>query len=151
MCLRIFPQQGEVECSFTPCPTLECPRDDWLLAPGQCCFTCRKAAPRAGKISVIIRYACEGISKRTVNNFIALQIAHVHWSAEPKSMYVFTWWIEPSVLCSCSFPFSLSSWPGCFVDDNGIEFPVGQIWSPGDPCELCICQVNDNLLYFTVM
>lgn len=38
---------------------------------------------------------------------------------------------------------------GCFVDDNGVEFPIGQIWSPGDPCELCICQVNENLLCFT--
>ncbi|XP_074399692.1 von Willebrand factor C and EGF domain-containing protein isoform X5 [Zonotrichia albicollis] len=26
------------------------------------------------------------------------------------------------------------SYPGCFLDDNGVEFPVGQIWSPGDPC-----------------
>lgn len=39
--------------------------------------------------------------------------------------------------------------PGCFVDDNGVEFPIGQIWSPGDPCELCVCQVNENLLCFT--
>lgn len=39
--------------------------------------------------------------------------------------------------------------PGCSVDDNGVEFPVGQLWSPGDPCELCICQVNENLLCFT--
>lgn len=38
-------------------------------------------------------------------------------------------------------------WPGCSLDDNGIEFPIGQIWSPGDPCELCICQVNDNLTF----
>lgn len=38
--------------------------------------------------------------------------------------------------------------PGCSVDDNGVEFPVGQLWSPGDPCELCICQVNENLLRF---
>lgn len=40
------------------------------------------------------------------------------------------------------------SYLGCFLDDNGVEFPVGQIWSPGDPCELCICQVNENLLCF---
>nr|XP_028593264.1 von Willebrand factor C and EGF domain-containing protein isoform X7 [Podarcis muralis] len=73
-CTTCVCRQGEVECSFTPCPTLDCPRDDWLLAPGQCCFTCRKAAPMTG----------------------------------------------------------------CFVDDNGVEFPIGQIWSPGDPCRwLC--------------
>ncbi|XP_010191163.1 PREDICTED: von Willebrand factor C and EGF domain-containing protein-like, partial [Mesitornis unicolor] len=34
---------------------------------------------------------------------------------------------------------------GCFVDDNGVEFPVGQIWSPGDPCELCICQADGSV------
>ncbi|NXQ95541.1 VWCE protein, partial [Sagittarius serpentarius] len=48
---------------------------------------------------------------------------------------------SPADCCSCQ--------PGCFVDDNGVEFPIGQIWSPGDPCELCICQVNENLLCFT--
>ncbi|XP_066576023.1 von Willebrand factor C and EGF domain-containing protein isoform X2 [Amia ocellicauda] len=31
---------------------------------------------------------------------------------------------------------------GCSVDDNGVEFPVGQIWSTGDPCETCVCQVG---------
>ena len=47
-------------------------------------------------------------------------------------------------------PFSPAvPWPGCSLDDNGVEFPVGQIWSPGDPCELCICQVNDNLRAFS--
>uniref|UniRef100_A0A8B9CXC5 von Willebrand factor C and EGF domains n=1 Tax=Anser brachyrhynchus TaxID=132585 RepID=A0A8B9CXC5_9AVES len=79
------PQGGEVECSFAPCPALDCPQHQRHLRPGQCCFTCRDP-PR------------------------------------------------PS---------------GCFVDDNGVEFPIGQIWSPGDPCELCICQVNENLLCFT--
>uniref|UniRef100_A0A670Z378 von Willebrand factor C and EGF domains n=1 Tax=Pseudonaja textilis TaxID=8673 RepID=A0A670Z378_PSETE len=74
-------RQGEVECSFIPCPTPGCPREDWLLAPGQCCFTCRKTALLTG----------------------------------------------------------------CFIDDNGIEFPVGQLWSPGDPCELCICQADGSV------
>uniref|UniRef100_A0A8D0HSV1 von Willebrand factor C and EGF domains n=1 Tax=Sphenodon punctatus TaxID=8508 RepID=A0A8D0HSV1_SPHPU len=80
-CTTCVCQGGEVECSFTPCPTLECPRDDWLLSPGQCCFTCREAAPVSG----------------------------------------------------------------CFIDDNGVEFPIGQIWSPGDPCELCICQADGTV------
>ncbi|XP_016851050.2 von Willebrand factor C and EGF domain-containing protein isoform X2 [Anolis carolinensis] len=80
-CTTCVCRQGEVECSFAPCPTLECPQDEWLLAPGQCCFTCRKAAPTTG----------------------------------------------------------------CFVDDNGVEFPIGQIWSPGDPCELCICQADGSV------
>ncbi|KAF6107082.1 von Willebrand factor C and EGF domains [Phyllostomus discolor] len=34
---------------------------------------------------------------------------------------------------------------GCSLDDNGVEFPVGQIWSPGDPCELCICQADGSV------
>uniref|UniRef100_A0A663F064 von Willebrand factor C and EGF domains n=1 Tax=Aquila chrysaetos chrysaetos TaxID=223781 RepID=A0A663F064_AQUCH len=75
------PQGGEVECSFAPCPVLDCPQHQRHLGPGQCCFTCRDPPAPAG----------------------------------------------------------------CFVDDNGVEFPIGQIWSPGDPCELCICQVNENL------
>ncbi|KAM6274288.1 von Willebrand factor C and EGF domain-containing protein [Porphyrio hochstetteri] len=72
---------GEVECSFTPCPVLDCPQHQRHLGPGQCCFTCRDPPAPAG----------------------------------------------------------------CFVDDNGVEFPVGQIWSPGDPCELCICQADGSV------
>ncbi|KAB0390283.1 hypothetical protein E2I00_001144, partial [Balaenoptera physalus] len=78
--LALF-QNGEVECSFTPCPELDCPREEWWLGPGQCCFTCREPAPVTG----------------------------------------------------------------CSLDDNGVEFPVGQIWSPGDPCELCICQADGSV------
>ncbi|KAM6466999.1 von Willebrand factor C and EGF domain-containing protein isoform 2-T2 [Liasis olivaceus] len=80
-CTTCVCRQGEVECSFIPCPTPGCPREDWLLAPGQCCFTCRRTALLTG----------------------------------------------------------------CFIDDNGIEFPVGQLWSPGDPCELCICQADGSV------
>ncbi|NWX93288.1 VWCE protein, partial [Nothoprocta ornata] len=80
-CTTCVCQGGEVECSFAPCPALDCPQHEWHLGPGQCCFACR--APPA-----------------------------------------------PS---------------GCFVDDNGVEFPVGQIWSPGDPCELCICQADGSV------
>lgn len=69
-CTTCVCQNGEVECSFTPCPELECPREEWLLGPGQCCFTCREPTPTTG----------------------------------------------------------------CSLDDNGVEFPIGQIWSPGDPC-----------------
>ncbi|ETE60745.1 von Willebrand factor C and EGF domain-containing protein, partial [Ophiophagus hannah] len=46
----------------------------------------------------------------------------------------------------CSFiPCPTPGCPRCFIDDNGIEFPVGQIWSPGDPCELCICQADGSV------
>ncbi|EGW14443.1 von Willebrand factor C and EGF domain-containing protein [Cricetulus griseus] len=41
-------KNGEVECSFTPCPELECPREEWWLRPGQCCFTCREPTPTTG-------------------------------------------------------------------------------------------------------
>ncbi|XP_037694180.1 von Willebrand factor C and EGF domain-containing protein isoform X1 [Choloepus didactylus] len=84
-CTTCVCQNGEVECSFTPCPELDCPREEWWLGPGQCCFTCREPTPMTG----------------------------------------------------------------CSLDDNGVEFPIGQIWSPGDPCELCVCQVNDNLRAFS--
>uniref|UniRef100_A0A493TBY2 VWFC domain-containing protein n=1 Tax=Anas platyrhynchos platyrhynchos TaxID=8840 RepID=A0A493TBY2_ANAPP len=80
-CTTCVCRGGEVECSFAPCPALDCPQHQRHLRPGQCCFTCRDP-PR------------------------------------------------PS---------------GCFVDDNGVEFPVGQIWSPGDPCELCICQADGSV------
>ncbi|XP_043372737.1 von Willebrand factor C and EGF domain-containing protein isoform X3 [Dermochelys coriacea] len=79
-CTTCICQSGELECSVAPCPELACPRQDWLLAPGQCCFSCQ----------------------------------------EPASV------------------------SGCFVD-NGVEFPIGQIWSPGDPCELCICQADGSV------
>lgn len=74
-------QNGEVECSFTPCPELECPREEWLLGPGQCCFTCREPTPTTG----------------------------------------------------------------CSLDDNGVEFPIGQIWSPGDPCRR-LCELQEDRL-----
>ncbi|CAD7670226.1 unnamed protein product [Nyctereutes procyonoides] len=80
-CTTCVCQNGEVECSFTPCPELDCPREEWWLGPGQCCFTCRESTPMTG----------------------------------------------------------------CSLDDNGVEFPIGQIWSPGDPCELCICQADGSV------
>ncbi|XP_036916409.1 von Willebrand factor C and EGF domain-containing protein isoform X2 [Sturnira hondurensis] len=78
-CTTCVCQNGEVECSFTPCPELDCPREEWWLGPGQCCFTCREPTPRTG----------------------------------------------------------------CSLDDNGAEFPVGQIWSPGDPYGSVSCQRTD--------
>ncbi|XP_043308515.1 von Willebrand factor C and EGF domain-containing protein isoform X4 [Cervus canadensis] len=69
-CTTCVCQNGEVECSFMPCPELDCPREEWWLGPGQCCYACREPVPMTG----------------------------------------------------------------CSLDDNGVEFPVGQIWSPGDPC-----------------
>ncbi|XP_048162590.1 von Willebrand factor C and EGF domain-containing protein isoform X4 [Corvus hawaiiensis] len=80
-CTTCVCQGGEVECSFTPCPVLDCPQHQRHLGPGQCCSTCRDPPAPAG----------------------------------------------------------------CFLDDNGVEFPVGQIWSPGDPCELCICQADGSV------
>ncbi|XP_063464567.1 von Willebrand factor C and EGF domain-containing protein isoform X8 [Pan paniscus] len=77
-CTTCVCQNGEVECSFMPCPELACPREEWRLGPGQCCFACQEPTPSTG----------------------------------------------------------------CSLDDNGVEFPIGQIWSPGDPCELCICQLG---------
>ncbi|XP_066893455.1 von Willebrand factor C and EGF domain-containing protein isoform X6 [Kogia breviceps] len=78
-CTTCICQNGEVECSFTPCPELDCPREEWWLGPGQCCFTCREPAPMTG----------------------------------------------------------------CSLDDNGVEFPVGQIWSPGDPYGSVSCKRTD--------
>ncbi|XP_033269798.2 von Willebrand factor C and EGF domain-containing protein isoform X2 [Orcinus orca] len=78
-CTTCVCQNGEVECSFTPCPELDCPREEWWLGPGQCCFTCREPAPMTG----------------------------------------------------------------CSLDDNGVEFPVGQIWSPGDPYGSVSCKRTD--------
>ncbi|XP_069479898.1 von Willebrand factor C and EGF domain-containing protein isoform X2 [Ambystoma mexicanum] len=80
-CSSCVCRNGEVECTFAPCPTLDCPREDWLLEPGQCCFRCQE----------------------------------------------------------------LLAVTGCPVDDNGIEFPIGQIWSPGDPCEICVCQADSSV------
>ncbi|GAB0189656.1 von Willebrand factor C and EGF domain-containing protein [Grus japonensis] len=74
---------GEVECSFAPCPVLDCPQHQRHLGPGQCCFTCRDPPAPAG----------------------------------------------------------------CFVDDNGVEFPVGQIWSPGDPCRRLGCTYMGRIFY----
>lgn len=42
-------QGGEVECSFTPCPMLDCPQHQRHLGPGQCCSTCRDPPAPAGE------------------------------------------------------------------------------------------------------
>ncbi|XP_067902931.1 kielin/chordin-like protein isoform X2 [Heterodontus francisci] len=81
-CISCACLNGEVECTYSPCPVLDCAREDWFLEPGQCCFTCHQ--------------------DKTIK--------------------------------------------GCFIDDNGIEFPVGQIWSPGDPCEVCVCQADGSIV-----
>ncbi|KAM4723137.1 von Willebrand factor C and EGF domain-containing protein [Rhinophrynus dorsalis] len=81
-CTNCLCQNGVVECSFVPCPSLECPREDWVLESSQCCFQCQKP---------------------------------------PQST-------------------------GCPFDDNGIEIPIGQIWSPGDPCAVCICQADSSIV-----
>ncbi|XP_075044074.1 von Willebrand factor C and EGF domain-containing protein [Mixophyes fleayi] len=81
-CTSCLCQNGAVECSFVPCPSLECAREDWVLEAGQCCFQCQDP---------------------------------------PQST-------------------------GCPFDDNGIEIPVGQIWSPGDPCSICICQADGSIV-----
>ncbi|XP_073514120.1 von Willebrand factor C and EGF domain-containing protein [Phyllobates terribilis] len=81
-CTSCVCQNGAVECSFVPCPSLECPREDWVLESGQCCFKCQEP---------------------------------------PQST-------------------------GCPFDDNGIEIPIGQIWSPGDPCSICICQADGSIV-----
>ncbi|XP_063800439.1 von Willebrand factor C and EGF domain-containing protein isoform X2 [Pseudophryne corroboree] len=81
-CTSCLCQNGAVECSFVPCPSLECPREDWVLETGQCCFKCQ----------------------------------------------------DPLESTGCPF------------DDNGIEIPVGQIWSPGDPCSICICQADGSIV-----
>ncbi|XP_074087458.1 von Willebrand factor C and EGF domain-containing protein isoform X1 [Macrotis lagotis] len=47
-CTTCVCQNGEVQCSFTPCPELDCPREEWQLGPGQCCFTCREPTPVSG-------------------------------------------------------------------------------------------------------
>ncbi|XP_072375034.1 kielin/chordin-like protein isoform X2 [Scyliorhinus torazame] len=81
-CINCACLNGEVECSYSPCPVLDCARENWFLEPDKCCFTCRQ--------------------DKTIK--------------------------------------------GCFIDDNGIEFPVGQIWSPGDPCEVCVCQADGSIV-----
>ncbi|CAH2326190.1 von Willebrand factor C and EGF domain-containing isoform X1 [Pelobates cultripes] len=80
-CTSCLCQNGTLECSFVPCPSLKCPKEDWILEAGQCCFKCQEP---------------------------------------PQST-------------------------GCPFDDNGIEIPVGQIWSPGDPCAICICQADGSI------
>uniref|UniRef100_W5MTD8 Uncharacterized protein n=1 Tax=Lepisosteus oculatus TaxID=7918 RepID=W5MTD8_LEPOC len=74
---------GQVDCFYPPCPTLDCPLEDWLREGGNCCPTCAQTQKREA---------------------------------------------------------------GCSVDDNGLEFPVGQIWSPGDPCETCVCQAAGKVV-----
>ncbi|XP_072127467.1 von Willebrand factor C and EGF domain-containing protein-like, partial [Mobula birostris] len=54
------------------------------------------------------------------------------------------WFLEPNQCCFTCRQDKIVR--GCFIDDNGIEFPVGQIWSPGDPCEVCVCQADGSIV-----
>lgn len=44
------PQNGEVECSFAPCPVLDCPQHQRQLQPGQCCFSCKDPPRPSGEL-----------------------------------------------------------------------------------------------------
>uniref|UniRef100_A0A493SU97 VWFC domain-containing protein n=2 Tax=Anas platyrhynchos platyrhynchos TaxID=8840 RepID=A0A493SU97_ANAPP len=145
-------QGGEVECSFAPCPALDCPQHQRHLRPGQCCFTCRdpprpSGEPARGSLGELgeLHAGVHGDGMGVWGH------SHGVWGqgAPPTCMERPVGWVPASLWVSLSPPGCLFPPPGCFVDDNGVEFPVGQIWSPGDPCELCICQVNENLLCFT--
>ncbi|KAM9606035.1 von Willebrand factor C and EGF domain-containing protein isoform 3-T3 [Morphnus guianensis] len=48
-CTTCVCRGGEVECSFAPCPVLDCPQHQRHLGPGQCCFTCRDPPAPAGE------------------------------------------------------------------------------------------------------
>ncbi|XP_075281978.1 von Willebrand factor C and EGF domain-containing protein isoform X3 [Opisthocomus hoazin] len=51
-CTTCVCRGGEVECSFAPCPALDCPQHQRHLGPGQCCVTCRDPpAPTDGSVS----------------------------------------------------------------------------------------------------
>ncbi|XP_041052589.1 kielin/chordin-like protein [Carcharodon carcharias] len=113
----LCPQNGEVECSYSPCPVLDCARENWFLEPGQCCFICLQDKTIKGNLEELTQKL---ISRKHSKNF------------------------SHSVLSRLSLT-------GCFVDDNGIEFPVGQIWSPGDPCEVCVCQAGPLMTSFVLM
>ncbi|NWY50395.1 VWCE protein, partial [Chionis minor] len=47
-CTTCVCRGGEVECSFAPCPVLDCPQHQRHLGPGQCCVTCRDPPAPAG-------------------------------------------------------------------------------------------------------
>eukprot|EP00079_Xenopus_tropicalis_P034848 XP_017948619.1 PREDICTED: von Willebrand factor C and EGF domain-containing protein-like [Xenopus tropicalis] len=49
-CTSCLCQNGAVECSFIPCPSLECPRENWVLEAGQCCFKCQEPMQRTVKL-----------------------------------------------------------------------------------------------------
>uniref|UniRef100_UPI00358FF5A9 von Willebrand factor C and EGF domain-containing protein-like n=1 Tax=Myxine glutinosa TaxID=7769 RepID=UPI00358FF5A9 len=49
--------------------------------------------------------------------------------------------VNPGDCC----PHCQTQLPGCLVDDNGLLLPVGQLWSPGDPCEVCMCKADGKV------
>uniref|UniRef100_A0A8C4Q2N2 VWFC domain-containing protein n=1 Tax=Eptatretus burgeri TaxID=7764 RepID=A0A8C4Q2N2_EPTBU len=49
--------------------------------------------------------------------------------------------VNPGDCC----PHCQTQLPGCLVDDNGLLLPVGQLWSPGDPCEVCMCKADGEV------
>ncbi|EPY89637.1 von Willebrand factor C and EGF domain-containing protein [Camelus ferus] len=135
-CTTCVCQNGEVECSFTPCPELDCPREEWWLGPGQCCFTCRKPTPMTG---------CTYTGRIFYNN------------------QTFPSMLDPclscicllgSVACSpvdcpitCTYPFHPDGecCPVC-LDCNyeGRKVGNGQVFTLDDePCTQCICQLGE--------
>lgn len=144
-------QGGEVECSFAPCPALDCPQHQRHLRPGQCCFTCRDP-PRPSGEPARGSLRAGGAEGAGVHGDGMGVWGHSHgvWGQGAPHVHGEAGGLGARIPVGVPVPTRVSvPPPGCFVDDNGVEFPVGQIWSPGDPCELCICQVNENLLCFT--
>lgn len=190
-----------MECSFTPCPLLDCPQHQRHLGPGQCCSTCRDPPAPAGESGSGTRLGMgrgkswgkgewRGVGRTAGTRGWGGHLGWGEWDVGTfgDGMWGRAGWDEGGELrtqrVACGgheyggmWGYSMvgnieeqggwntgnpwgqegkvlgdsweqGSYPGCFLDDNGVEFPVGQIWSPGDPCELCICQVNENLLCF---
>ncbi|XP_069753310.1 kielin/chordin-like protein isoform X2 [Narcine bancroftii] len=137
LCACIF---GNVKCITPECPPVECEKPVLL----DCCPTCPAECIDQGIVySHGVEFTRPGID--CIN--CACLNGQVECYYRPCPMLECAreeWFLEPNQCCfTCRQDKTVK---GCFIDDNGIEFPVGQIWSPGDPCEVCVCQADSSVV-----
>ncbi|XP_055505642.1 kielin/chordin-like protein [Leucoraja erinacea] len=131
---------GNVKCITPECPPVTCKKPVQL----DCCPSCPAECIDQG---IVYPHGAEFTRPGTDCISCACLNGEVECYYRPCPVLECAreeWFIEPNQCCfTCRQDKSLV---GCYIDDNGIEFPVGQIWSPGDPCEVCVCQADGSIV-----
>ncbi|XP_051885662.1 von Willebrand factor C and EGF domain-containing protein-like [Pristis pectinata] len=131
---------GNVKCITPECPPVACEKPVLL----DCCPTCPAECIDHGIVyphgAEFTRPGIDCINCACLNG----EVECYYRPCPVLECAREEWFLEPNQCCFTCRQDKIVK--GCFIDDNGIEFPVGQIWSPGDPCEVCVCQADGSIV-----